>query len=125
MYWPGVSVPTSDSPFGNAQRNMVVGPAFYQTDLGLHKDFGLWSEVSRLEFRVEAFNVSNGTFGSVTGAYPARHLQLAAKLILQVGKLGTALERLRRRLYEVEPLSVSEPLASQPIDEEKMVFSSA
>jgi len=91
---PGVSVPITGSPFGNAQRNMVVGPAFFQTDLGLHKDFRLWSEASMLEFRAEAFNVlnkvnyqtpdgnvSNGTFGSITGAYPARQLQLAAKII--------------------------------------------
>lgn len=91
---PGVSVPTTGNPFGNAQRNMVVGPAFFQTDLGLHKDFRLWSEASMLEFRAEAFNVlnkvnyqapdgnvSNGTFGSITSAYPARQLQLAAKII--------------------------------------------
>jgi hypothetical protein len=91
---PGVSVPIGGSPFGNAQRNMVVGPAFFQTDLGLHKDFRLWSEASMLEFRAEAFNVlnkvnyqapdgnvSNGTFGSITSAYPARQLQLAAKII--------------------------------------------
>jgi hypothetical protein len=91
---PGVSVPITGSPFGNAQRNMVVGPAFFQTDLGLHKDFRLWSEASHLEFRAEAFNVlnkvnyqapdgnvSNGTFGSITGAYPARQLQLAGKVI--------------------------------------------
>jgi hypothetical protein len=87
-------VPIGGSPFGNAQRNMVVGPAFFQTDLGLHKDFRLWSEASMLEFRAEAFNVlnkvnyqapdgnvSNGTFGSITSAYPARQLQLAAKII--------------------------------------------
>ena len=73
---------------------MVVGPSFYQTDFGIHKDIGLWSEASKLEFRAEAFNilnkvnyqapdgnVSNGSFGSITGAYPARQLQLAAKLI--------------------------------------------
>lgn len=91
---PGVSPPTSGSPFGNAQRNMVVGPAFFQTDLGLHKDFRLWSESSMLEFRAEAFNVlnkvnyqapdgnvSNGSFGSITAAYPARQLQLAAKIL--------------------------------------------
>ncbi|HEX3569947.1 MAG TPA: TonB-dependent receptor [Acidobacteriaceae bacterium] len=91
---PGVSVPTSGSPFGNAQRNMVVGPAFFQTDLGLHKDFRLWSEASKLEFRAEAFNVlnkvnyqapdgnvSNGTFGNISSAYPARQLQLAAKIL--------------------------------------------
>jgi hypothetical protein len=73
---------------------MVVGPAFFQTDMGLHKDFGLWNEASKFEFRAEAFNilnkvnyqapdgnVSNGTFGSITAAFPARQLQLAAKLI--------------------------------------------
>jgi len=91
---PGVSVPFTGSPFGNAQRNMVVGPAFFQTDLGLHKDFRLWSEASHLEFRAEAFNVlnkvnyqapdgnvSNGSFGSITGAYQPRQLQLAGKII--------------------------------------------
>jgi hypothetical protein len=90
---PGVSVPTGGSPFGNAQRNMVVSPAFYQTDLGLHKGFPLWREGSTFDFRCEAFNilnkvnyqapdgnVSNSTFGAISSAYPARQLQLAAKL---------------------------------------------
>jgi hypothetical protein len=91
---PGVIAPAGPSPFGNAQRNMVVGPAFFQTDMGLHKDFGLWNEASKFEFRAEAFNilnkvnyqapdgnVTNGTFGNITAAFPARQLQLAAKLI--------------------------------------------
>ena len=90
----GVSVPTGGSPFGNAQRNMVVSPAFFQTDLGLHKAFPLWREGSTFDFRAEAFNVlnkvnyqapdgnvSNSTFGSITAAFPARQLQLAAKII--------------------------------------------
>jgi len=90
----GVSAPTSGYPIGNAQRNMVVGPAFFQTDLGLHKAFPLWREGSTFDFRAEAFNVlnkvnyqapdgnvSNGTFGSISSAYPARQLQLAAKII--------------------------------------------
>jgi len=91
---PGASAPSTVSPFGNAQRNMVVGPAFFQTDLGLHKAFPLWREGSTFDFRAEAFNVlnkvnyqapdgnvSNSTFGSITAAYPARQLQLAAKII--------------------------------------------
>jgi len=90
----GVQAPTGTNPFGNAQRNSIVGPAFYQTDLGLHKDFRLWSDASQLEFRAEAFNVlnkvnyqapdtnvSNGTFGNITGFYQPRQLQLAAKII--------------------------------------------
>jgi hypothetical protein len=90
----GASVPLTGNPFGNAQRNMVVGPAFFQTDLGLHKAFPLWREGSTFDFRAEAFNVlnkvnyqapdgnvSNSTFGAISSAYPARQLQLAAKII--------------------------------------------
>ena len=91
---PGVSVPTGGSPFGNAQRNTVVGPAFFQTDFGLHKAFPLFHEGQVFDFRAEAFNVlnkvnyqdpdpnvSNSTFGNITTAYPARQLQVAAKII--------------------------------------------
>ena len=91
---PGVSIPITGSPFGNAQRNTVVGPAFFQTDLGLHKAFPLFREGQVFDFRAEAFNVlnkvnyqapdpnvSNSTFGSITTAYPARQLQVAAKFI--------------------------------------------
>ncbi len=90
----GVSAPITGNPFGNAQRNMVLSPAFYQTDLGLHKAFPLWREGSTFDFRAEAFNVlnkvnyqapdgnvSNSTFGSISSAFPARQLQLAAKII--------------------------------------------
>ena len=91
---PGVSAPITGNPFGNAQRNMVMSPAFFQTDLGLHKAFPLWREGSTFDFRAEAFNVlnkvnyqapdgnvSNSTFGAITAAFPARQLQLAAKII--------------------------------------------
>ena len=89
-----VFIPLTGSPFGNAQRNMVVSYAFFQTDLGLHKAFPLWREGSSFDFRAEAFNVlnkvnyqapdpnvSDSTFGSITSAYPARQFQFAAKVI--------------------------------------------
>jgi hypothetical protein len=90
-----VSVATDPShPWGNASRNSVRGYPFYQFDLGLHKQFGLWSENARLEFRAEAFNVVNQTnfqgpnsnisssaFGSITTAFPARQLQFGAKIL--------------------------------------------
>ena len=73
---------------------IVVPPAFFQTDLGLHKAFPLWREGSSFNFRAEAFNVlnkvnyqapdpnvSDSTFGSITSAYPARQYQFAAKVI--------------------------------------------
>ena len=82
------------SPYGNVSRNKLRSYAYFNTDLGLHKAFSLWSESSKLDFRAEAFNVlnhvnyqapdgniSNGSFGTITTAYPARQLQLAAKVI--------------------------------------------
>jgi len=102
-----VAVPTDRSqPFGTAGRNTVRGPNFFQADLGLHKSFALWSETSRLEFRMEAFNLLNrtnflvpdtnannirrdsqgnaipgGAFGTIRGTYPAREIQFALKLL--------------------------------------------
>ncbi|MCP9495423.1 MAG: TonB-dependent receptor [Pyrinomonadaceae bacterium MAG19_C2-C3] len=89
-----VAIPTDRSqPFGNAGRNIVRGPAFFQTDLGIQKQFPLFNETTRLEFRAEAFNlfnhtnfaapdtnVSNSTFGALRTAFPARELQFALKL---------------------------------------------
>ncbi|MEO6817901.1 MAG: carboxypeptidase regulatory-like domain-containing protein [Edaphobacter sp.] len=82
------------TPYGNISRNNLRSFAYFDTDLGLHKAFNLWSDSSKLDFRAEAFNVLNqvdyqapdsniidGGFGSITSAYPARQLQLAAKII--------------------------------------------
>ena len=85
-------------PWGNVSRNSLRSDAFYQADLGLHKAFPLWNDSSNFDFRVEAFNVlnkvnylpsansnlttfGNSSFGQITGAFPARQLQLAAKII--------------------------------------------
>jgi hypothetical protein len=90
-----VSVPTDPShPWGNAGRNVARGYGFFQLDMGLHKQFPLWSETRKLEFRAEAFNllnqtnfmapdanISNSSFGSITTTFPARQLQFAAKVI--------------------------------------------
>ena len=89
-----VAVPYTTNPFGNSQRNSVRGPIYNQTDFGLHKAFDLWREDTKLDIRGEAFNVlnhvnytgpdtnrSDSTFGSITGFFPARQLQVAAKLI--------------------------------------------
>lgn len=90
-----VSAPTDVSnPFGDAPRNAVRGPGFWQADIGLHKQFTLWNESSKLELRAEAFNVFNRTnfgapngnvssaaFGTITTAFPAREIQFAAKIL--------------------------------------------
>jgi hypothetical protein len=89
-----VEIPTDRSqPFGNAPRNAVRAPSFYQFDLGLHKSFALGSQDRRLEARVEAFNLfnttnfgspdgnrSSSTFGRISTTYPARQIQLGVKL---------------------------------------------
>ncbi len=89
-----VSIPDAAHPYGNAGRNSVRGYPFYQLDLGLHRGFRLWSETSMLDIRGEAFNAlnqvnyqapdsnrSNGSFGNITGYFPPRQLQVAAKFI--------------------------------------------
>jgi hypothetical protein len=90
-----VVLPTDYShPFGSAGRNVVHGPGLLQSDLAMHKQVRLWSESSKLEFRVEAFNFlnrtnlgipdgnrSNGSFGAITNlAGPARQLQFGVKI---------------------------------------------
>jgi hypothetical protein len=90
-----VSLPTDPSqPYGNASRNSLRDYTFNELDMGLHKGFRLWSESSLLDIRGEAFNLLNhvnyqapdsnrtdGSFGSITGFFPPRQLQVAAKLI--------------------------------------------
>ena len=81
-------------PFGSAGRNIVAGFPYYNLDLGLHKQFPLWGESKKLEFRTEFFNalnktnfsppagdISKGTFGTVTSTLPARQVQFALKLM--------------------------------------------
>ena len=91
-----VTVPTPNQYFGTAGRNDLRGPSFAQLDLAAHKTVPLWSESSKLEFRMEAFNVLNATnfqqpdsaitdgasFGTYTAAnaYPARQVQVALRL---------------------------------------------
>jgi hypothetical protein len=65
-------------------RNIMSGPAYFATDMGIYKTFKMpWSEKQQLQFRVTAYNVFNtvnfddttisvdptspGTFGNITG----------------------------------------------------------
>lgn len=78
---------------GNAPANFLRGPGFMQIDLSFFKDF-VPREGTRLQFRVEAFNVTNrtnfgnpgsalgaSTFGVISSAGQARNVQLALKLL--------------------------------------------
>ena len=93
------SLPTPNQPYGNAGRNSVRFDPYYDTDIGLHKQFPLYPEGVVFDFRAEAFNVLNQTnyafpasetyspgstsFGVVTSltTAPARVLQFAGKII--------------------------------------------
>ena len=76
---------------GNMGSNSVSGPGSFQFDAALSREFR-FRETQRLEFRAEAFNVTNGfrmnnpntslnsnTFGQVTSAKDPRIMQFALK----------------------------------------------
>lgn len=79
--------------FGDIGRNTLRGPAFFDVDASIFKNFA-FTERWRLQFRAEAFNIENRpnfqnpnatvsagvTFGSITSANDPRVLQFALKL---------------------------------------------
>ena len=82
-------------PYGNAQRNVAIGPGFINTDLSGFKNFPIWRE-STLQFRAEVFNIFNNvnlanpntaetspSFGKISALYTnysPRVIQFALKL---------------------------------------------
>jgi hypothetical protein len=82
---------------GPGNRNIITGPAFWNVDLALLKDFKMpWSDSHRLQFRTDAINVFNhpnfnnpsallinsSTFGNITSTVNgARQLQLGLRYI--------------------------------------------
>ncbi len=89
-----VVAPTdSRYPFGSASRNMTRGYAFYNLDMGLHKQFHLPGEDRRIEFRSEFFNLFNktnfvtpdstlgsATYGLIRSTFSARMIQFGVKV---------------------------------------------
>jgi hypothetical protein len=84
---------------GDERRNNLVGPGISNWDTSVNKDFPLYGEGTRLQFRAESFNTFNHTqwsklnttddrevnpasqFGYVTEARPGRHMQFALKIL--------------------------------------------
>jgi len=97
--WFDPSVFVAVNRFGNLGRNVVIGPAFHNTDLSLIKNVGPGGRV-RAQFRVDVFDVFNHpnfgppgnivgspTFGKITRtrlptgeAGSSRQIQLAARV---------------------------------------------
>jgi hypothetical protein len=89
-------IPNQNSPtqqFGNAGRNIGVGPRFSDWDLSVFKNFRV-TESKAVQFRAEFFNVlnhpnfrlpdsdiSSPTFNTVQAALPPRVVQLALKFL--------------------------------------------
>jgi outer membrane receptor protein involved in Fe transport len=88
-----VTAPTDPSqPFGNAQRNSVRGPMFWQIDMVLSKRFNMPWRNGSFEFRGEFFNLLNrtnfrapngnrsaGAYGTITTTYDPRIIQFGFK----------------------------------------------
>lgn len=87
---------TAGVPYGNAQRNVAIGPSYVDTDFSAFKNFSVWKE-SNLQFRADFFNLFNNvnlgnpnatltspSFGKIsslaTNASP-RVIQFALKLL--------------------------------------------
>jgi hypothetical protein len=79
--------------FGNAPKNLIRGPGYFNLDLSLRKSFRLTDRVAA-DFRLESFNltnavnlgdpnttVGNANFGRISSAGPARRNQVAVKLL--------------------------------------------
>ena len=90
-----VVIPTDPSqPFGNAPRNSLRGPLFWQLDLMIGKRIPLPWRSTYGEFRLEGFNMLNRTnfrtpngnrsaaaFGTITSTYDPRQLQVGVKVV--------------------------------------------
>jgi hypothetical protein len=86
-------VPNAQYTFGNAGRNILIGPGLVNFDLGLFKRFRV-TEDKFFQFRFEAFNafntpqfeqpnsvVGNLDFGRITSAGRPRNLQFGLKFV--------------------------------------------
>jgi len=85
-------VPNAIGTFGNSGKNVLRGPRFFDTDMGLLKNFRI-VERATLQFRAEFFNAFNNVnfgqpqnylgssaTGQITSAGNPRILQFALKL---------------------------------------------
>jgi hypothetical protein len=86
-------VPNDPFTYGNAGRNILIGPGTVNFDFAIFKRFSITERVTT-QFRFEGFNffntphfgnpnleVGNNNFGRITGAGRPRNLQFGLKFI--------------------------------------------
>lgn len=92
---PAAFAANSPGQFGNAGRNILIGPGSVRMDLSLYKNFTISERWGRLQLRLEAFNAPNRpnfsnpaaslaapqNMGRITGAGDGRIIQLGGKYI--------------------------------------------
>ena len=92
---PSYATYGNTSAYGNVSRNKFRGFLYFNTDLGLHKQFDI-TEKTKFDFRAEMFNALNvtnwqapdgaytdgsGSFGSIGSFFPQREVQFAGKIV--------------------------------------------
>ncbi len=90
---PNLYAPNALGTFGNASKNSLRGPGYFNVDLAITRDFRLLEQL-KLQARAESFNmlnhpnfglpngnISSSAFGRITGASDPRILQASMKLI--------------------------------------------
>ena len=93
--WFDTSAFVANAPFtyGNAPRNLIRGPGYFNIDISIQKAFRVADGVSA-DIRFESFNVTNAVslgnpnttvgdvnFGRISSAGAARQSQVAVKLL--------------------------------------------
>ncbi|MEO7146146.1 MAG: hypothetical protein ABI165_21845, partial [Bryobacteraceae bacterium] len=89
----GAFVAPAQYTFGNAGSGILVGPGYFNVDLGIHRNFPIKDRYT-LSYRCEMFNsfnranfntpnasIGSALAGQISGTGPARILQMALKVI--------------------------------------------
>jgi len=96
--WFNLSAFGTPAPYtnGNCPQNVIIGPGWVQLDMSIQKDFPIYKESKKMEFRMDSSNILNHpNFGNpsaticpasapcstnlITSAYTGRNIQLALR----------------------------------------------
>ena len=88
---PCPGIPIVPGYKNGVSRNLVIGPAFLETDFSLRRNFDLHERGMRLEMRVDGFNVWNTpNLANPSGAITSAAAALEANIVATAGKNSSA-----------------------------------